>query len=144
MSVNTVTLLGTLTAGPQGVCEGGFPAGVLQLPFGLAGSCPGAGTKPSAKRFWSTIGINTPSPAFITLDGVGAGQSVTRANLLYLRTIIPMKIRLTMADPAGGPDIVSILTPQGLVIVEFQDSGYLKLLEAQGVGSIELLVSGNE
>lgn len=144
MSVNSVTLLGTLTAGPQGACEGGFPSGVLQLQFGLAGSCPGAGTKPAARKFWTNTNVNTPSPAFITLDGIGTGQSVTKANTLYLRTTAQLKLRATFADPAGGPDIVAIIPNQGLWIAEFPDLGYLKLLEAQGVGGIEYAAFGNE
>lgn len=144
MSVNTVTLLGTLTAGPQGSCEGGFPAGLLQVNFGLSGSCPGAGTKPMAKKIWTSTDVNSPSPAYAALDGVGTGESVTQGNTIYLRTTSQMKIRATFADPAGGPDIVSIIPHQGLWIQEFPNNGYLKLLEAQGVGGVEYFVSGNQ
>lgn len=143
MSVNSVTLLGTLTAGPHGVCEGGFPSGLLQVSFGLFGSCPGAGTKPAAKKFWTNTDVNSPS-VFVALDGVGAGQSVTKANTLYLRTTAQMKVRFTLADPSGGPDIVSILPLQGLHISEYPSLGYLKLMEAMGVGGVEYFVSGNE
>ena len=143
MSVDSVTLLGTLTAGPQGVCEGGFPSGILQLAFGLAGSCPGAGTKPALRKFWSFVNVNSPSPAFVTLDGVGTGQSVTQANTLYLRTTTQMLMRFTFANPAGGPDIVSQVPVQGLHIAEYPLNGYLKLVEAQGIGGIEFFASGN-
>jgi len=142
MSVDSVTLLGNLTAGPQGVCEGGFPSGVLQVAFGLAGSCPGAGTKPAGKKFWSSFSVNSPV-AFVALDGVGSGQSVTQANTLYLRTTAQMLVRMTFADPAGGPDIVSVVTVKGILILEPSDAGYLKLLEAQGAGTIEYFASGN-
>lgn len=143
MSNNSVTLLGTLSAGPQGSCEGGFPAGLLQLQFGLSGSCPGAGTKPAIKKFWTNTDISS-AVAFVPLDGVGTGESVTKGNTLYLRTNSPFLIRFTFADPAGGADIVSVLPIQGLHISEYQLPGYLKLLEAKGVGGIEYFVSGNE
>jgi hypothetical protein len=116
---------------------------LLQVSFGLAGSCPGAGTKPALKKFWSNVDVNSPAPAFQALDGVGAGQSVTQGNTLYLRTTAPMTMRFTFADPMGGPDIVSLVPVQGLLIWEGSALGYLKLIEAQGVGGIEYFVSGN-
>ena len=142
MSVDSVTLLGNLTAGPQGVCEGGFPSGVLQVGFGFAGSCPGAGTKPAPKKFWSSLTLNNPN-TFTALDGVGAGQSVTQGNSVYIRTTALMIFRLTFADPTGGPDLVSTMPILGLVILEPANAGYLKLLEAKGQGVIEYFVSGN-
>ncbi|HUU43034.1 MAG TPA: hypothetical protein VMX57_04605 [Planctomycetota bacterium] len=142
MSVDSVTLLGNLTAGPQGVCEGGFPSGVLQVAFGLAGSCPGAGTKPALRKFWTSQDVNSPS-SFAGLDGVGVGQSVTQANTLYLRTTTAMLFRLTFADPAAGPDFVSVIPVKGLLILEPSEAGYLKLLEVQGAGKVEYFASGN-
>ena len=143
MSVDSVTLLGTLQVGPQGVCEGGFPSGVLNVQFGLAGSCPGAGTKPASKKFWSSQGVNSPS-SFFTLDGVGTGQSVTKATTLYFRSTAQMILRMTFADPSGGADLVSTVPVQGLLIQEPSVSGYLKLLEVQGQGTVEYFASGNE
>jgi len=143
MSADSVTLLGNLTAGPQGVCEGGFPSGVLQVAFGLAGSCPGAGTKPAGKKFWTSQEINSPS-TYTTLDGIGTGQSVTQVNTFYLRTTVQFLFRLTFADPAGGPDIVSIVPVAGLFILEPSSAGYLKQLEAQGQGKVEYFASGNQ
>ncbi len=144
MSSNTVTLAGTITVGPQGICEGGFPAGLLQLPFGLGsglGSC--GGSKPAARKFWSHSEVASQN-AYVALDGVGTGESVTRANTLYLRTTAAVLLRLTLADPAGGPDIVSVVPMQGLWIQEFGNQGYLKLLEVQGTAGIEYFVSGDQ
>jgi hypothetical protein len=137
---DAVTLLGNLTAGPQSVCEGGFPSGLLQINFGLAGSCPGAGTKAAAKKFYSSVNVNAAS--FTTLEGVGT--NVQQANVLYLRTTSLLKFRLTYADPAGGADIVSIVPVLGLLIQEPPDSGYLKLLEVLGSGNVEYFASGNQ
>lgn len=142
MSTDAVTLLGNLTAGPQGVCEGGFPSGVLQVAFGLAGSCPGAGTKPALKKFWTSQEVNSPS-AFATLDGIGSGQSVTQANTFYFRSTVGVLLRLTFADPGGGPDIVSTVPVKGLLVLEPSEAGYLKLLEAKGQGKVEYFASGN-
>lgn len=139
---DSVTLLGTLMAGPQGVCEGGFPSGLLQVQFGLAGSCPGAGTKPASKKTWSSQDINSPS-AYVAIDGVGTGESVTQANTVYIRTVVPMQIRATFANPEGGADIVSIVPVLGLFILEPSAAGYVKLLEAKGQGKVEVFASGN-
>lgn len=143
MSCDTVSLLGTLSAGAQGVGESGFPSGVLQVAFGLAGSTPDDGSKPSPQKFWAAPTINSPA-AYVTLGGVGTGQSVTQANLLYLRTIAAMNFRLTFLDPAGGADIVAIIPAVlGLLILEPSVTGYLKLLEVKGVGKVEYFASGN-
>jgi len=139
---DSVTLLGNLTAGPQSVCEGGFPSGVLQVNFGLAGSCPGAGTKPAPKKFWASQAVNSPG-AFVALAGVGTAETVTQANVLYARTTTAMKLRLTFLDPAGGADIVSIVNVEGLMILEPPATGYIKLLEVMGAGTIEYFASGN-
>lgn len=139
---DSVTLIGNLTAGPQGVCEGGFPSGLLQVSFGLAGSCPGAGTKSAAKKTWSSQAIDSAA-VYVALDGVGTGESVTQANTLYLRTTVQMQFRLTFANPEGGADIVSIVPVKGLFIVEPSPSGYIKLLEVKGQGEVELFASGN-
>lgn len=139
---DSVTLLGNLTAGPQSVCEGGFPSGLLQVNFGLAGSCPGAGTKPAPKKFWASQTVNSTG-VFVALAGVGTGETVTQANVLYVRTTVLLKLRLTFADPAGGADIVSIVPVEGLLILEPSATGYLKLLEVLGAGTVEYFASGN-
>lgn len=140
----SITLLGTLTMGPQGSCEGGFPGGLLQMQFGLGGSCPGAGSKPINARFYSVAQVNSPTPAFQMIDGVGTGEAVTQGTVLYLRTTVPLVLRLTQADPVGGPDLVSVVPVHGLLIMELPSNGYLKLIEAQGLGQIEYVVAGNQ
>lgn len=142
MSNDAVTLLGNLTSGPQGICEGGFPSGIFQVQFGLAGSCPGAGTKPALVSAYGTPNINSPS-SYVTLPGVGSSSTVTQANTLYMRTTVPFLVRLTFATPGGGSDTVSVVPVLGLLILEPRSDGYLKLIEAQGIGSIEYYASGN-
>jgi hypothetical protein len=94
-------------------------------------------------RFYSSTNINSAN-AFVELDGVGSTDPVTQGNFLFLRTVVPMVMRLTMADPAGGPDLVSQVPVHGLLITEFSAAGYLKLLEIKGVGGVEWFISGNQ
>ena len=136
---NSVVVSGSLIIGPQGAGDCGFPSGVTNVTFTTTPP-----QKPAPVSASHAKSVNSPSPAFATLDGLGSSASVTQANFLYLRCTAPMKLRLTLADMAGGPDIVSIVEVQGLLIQEFPTNGYLKLLEAQGVGTVEYVVSGNQ
>lgn len=136
---NSAVLSGSLVIGPQGAGDCGFPSGVVNITFTTFPP-----QKPAAVSAQHAKMVNTAAPGFATLDGIGPAASVTQALLLYLRTTAPFKLRLTMADMAGGPDIVSIVEVQGLLIQEFPTGGYLKLLEAQGVGTIEYAVAGNQ
>ena len=136
-----VSFGGNLVIGQVGVCEGaGFPAAVFSIPVQLGGGAGCAGSKPASVKTYGTSQVNSPV-AFVTLPGVGAGQPVTKGNFLYLRTAVKMDIRLTMV---GTPDTVSVLNVQGILVMEFPDANTLKLLEAQGVGTIEYAVTGNE
>jgi hypothetical protein len=114
-----------------------FPGSTCNVPFS---SYPQQ--KPAAVSITHAKSVNSPS-AFVALDGIGTGESVTQGNFLYARSTSPMKYRLTMADYAGGPDIVSIVEAHGTFILEFPTAGYLKLLEAMGVGTIEYIATGN-
>lgn len=142
-----VTLQGALSAGPQEVCDGSYPAtGTLSIAFGIGQgafgtTCAGGASKPAAKRTWNALDVNSPG-AYVVLEGIGAG-GVAQANLLWLRSASALLVRLTFANPAGGADIVSVIPVQGLAIVEPSATGYLKTLEVQGTGRLEYFASGN-
>lgn len=136
--MDSLVLTGSIVLGPVGAGDCSFPGGTVNIPFS---SYPQQ--KPATVSIRHAKSINSPAPAFVALDGVGTGESVTQANFLYLRTTGLMKYRITQADFNGGPDIVSIVETQGLLINEFPTAGYVKLLEAQGVGTIEYIASGN-
>lgn len=129
-----VVLSASIVAGPQGGgC--GYPSTISNIAFGTTPPELPAGVIVShAKQ------VNSPA-AFVTLDGIGSGATVTQGNFLYVKTNAAMQLRLTFAD--AGPDIVSILQVAGPLVFQIPASGYLKLLEAKGVGAIEYLVSGN-
>lgn len=87
------------------------------------------------------VRLVTSPAAYVPLDGVGTGETVTQGTLLYLRTQLgnPMMLRLTFAD---APDLVSEVPVKGLLVVEMDEVHYLKLLEAKGSGTVEYYVSG--
>lgn len=132
-----IVIDGTLSVGPQSASDNAFPSMTVGEPLSLtpqqklSNACSG------------TVVRNLISPsAYLALSGVGATDAVTKGDTLYFRTNAPILVRLTMADPAGGSDIVSILPVFGLVITEFQPTGYLKLLEAKGSATLTYLISG--
>jgi len=136
--VDSLVLTGSIVLGPVGAGDCSFPGSTTNVPFS---SFPQQ--KPAGVSIRHAKAINSPS-VFVALDGVGPTGSVTQANFVYMRSTSPMKYRLTQADFNGGPDIVSIVETQGLLINEFPTSGYVKLLEAQGVGTVEYIASGNQ
>lgn len=135
--MDSLVLTGSIVLGPAGAGECSFPGGTINIPFSSSPQ-----QKPAGVSIRHAKTINSPS-AFVALDGVGTGESVTQANFLYLRSTGLMKYRITQADFNGGPDIVSIIETQGLFINEFPLAGYVKLLEAQGGGTIEYVATGN-
>ncbi len=132
-----VVLDGTLSVGPQQATDQQFPSMSVGEPLALtpaqklSNACTGAVIRQ----------LNSPS-AYSTLQGVGPTDTVQKGDTLYLRSNAPILLRLTMADPGGGSDVVSVLSTYGLVLMEFQPTGYLKVLEAKGVGTLTYLISG--
>jgi hypothetical protein len=128
------SLAAQLIAGPTGASDSNFPSAVDNMPFGL---------NPNPKQFTVDTGpqrpnINSPSPTFVALSGIGAGQSVTQAQTLYFRSLIPMQIRLTFQGDATP----KVLYVQGAVLLEFDISHPLVLLEASGSGQVEYWAAG--
>lgn len=133
---NVATLSASLIAGPQSVGDCSFPAGTFNVSFATSPNpLPAAVSAAHAKA------INSPN-AYVTLDGVGTNQSVTQGVFLYLRSASPMKVRLTIQDTPA--DQLSVVYVQGPMLIELPSTNYLKLLEAQGVGSLEYYVCGNQ
>jgi hypothetical protein len=131
-----INLSGSLIAGPLGSSDCGFPATVDNIPIT---------TSPTQKAVAESIrlarSLNSPSPTFVTLEGVGPTSTIVKGVFLYLRAQTKINIRVsTKAD--SGPDVVSVIPVQGTVIMEFPDANYLTLLEASGVSQIEYLVGG--
>lgn len=127
-----VTLKGTLASGPQTASDTTIPSGVTLVDFSASKSNP---TQAS--------GIVSPADgaAFHALGGIDATIGpVKQGVMLYLRTSAPMEIRLTQYNALG--DTVQIVKVQGLCIIEFDPTQYLKLVEVKGVGNVEYLALG--
>ena len=134
--MNVVTINGTLIAGPPQSSDSAFPAGVTNIVFG---------TTPTQKQAPVQTGaqvrqVNSPL-AYVALDGVGVGETLTEGNTFYMRIQSPMKLRLTFKETPT--DVVSVLYPQGLAVVEIDPQHPLILAEVMGIGTIEYFISGN-
>lgn len=132
-----VNVTGVVEGGPDSAAAGVFPSARFTAPLALRDT--------SGKSFDAATGvltrtINSPS-AFVPLDGVGPNATVTQGNFLYLKSDGQLDIRITHDDGSGGQTVV-IVPVHGVFIQEFPTTKSLELLEAQGSGKIEYLVTG--
>ena len=81
---------------------------------------------------------------FAALSGVGTGQTVTKADTLYLRSNGPLLLQLTCLDGTGTntPDTPIVVPCAGLFLAEFSSGRELVAIEAKGSAQIEYLASG--
>lgn len=130
-----VQLQGALIGGPP---SGGevFPAAIFNVPLKL---------RTDPKGFGAATGVlqrTVTSPTvYVTLTGVGSGDTVTQGNTLYLKSAGPLDVRVTCDDGVGG-DVVSEFQIDGMTFTEYSDLRYLKKLEVKGSAQIEYFVSG--
>lgn len=134
-----LTIQGTITAGPPTVGVG-FPQMLANVQLA---------STPSPKSFSRGSGViqsqvQTVSPAFEPLQGVGPTDRVRRGDTLYFRCDAQLLLRLSQTDPLNpnDPPLQRLLYVQGLCIVEFPPASPLVLLEAQGAATIEYLITG--
>ena len=131
-----ITLSGALLGGPPAGGET-FPGTTFSAPLAL---------RTTPKGFNSATGVlqrqvSTAVGVYVTLGGVGAADCVTKGNTLYFKTNATVLLRLTTDDGIGG-SVVAVLPVNGFCLLQFDDSKYLKLVEASGSALIEYLVSG--
>ena len=132
-----VRLDGTLQAGPPNGVAPTQDRSILTTALALKG---GAGSKP----FQVATGIlelNIINSSYQALPGVGAAPAVTHADTLYFFSNSPILLQLTTDDGAGG-NVLSVLPVDGLLILEFNASRFLKLVEVLGQAQIEYFASG--
>jgi hypothetical protein len=130
-------LTGSVSGGPESSSGATFPAATFAAVLALRES--------SGKSFGCGTGVvrrtvNSPA-AYLTLDGVGETATVTQGDFLYFKSDGLMLLRLTQDDGAGSTT-VQVVPVHGLVVLEFPSSRALELLEVQGTGQIEYLVTG--
>ena len=134
-----VSVVGTVLGGPVQV-GAGFPQAIFTTQLA---------TSPNPKPYSAATGVlqrrvNVASPSFGALSGVGAGDTVEKGDLLYLRSDSQLLLRLSQVDPLNpsGTPLVRQLYVSGLVLIEFPASSQLVLLEAQGSATIEYAITG--
>jgi hypothetical protein len=126
----------TLMAGPSTSNDGSvFPSGNTIIPLDLI---------PVQKPYVVSTGRQLPtvqsSGGFTALSGVGAGQSVTQAHTVYVRTQSPFMFRVTYL----GDAVPKVRYTSGLWIEEVDPTHPVTLLEVQGTGQVEYLCVGNQ
>lgn len=130
---NTLSLEGNIVLGPQNVCEGGGPQGVLNMPFSIgACACVPAACSASYQKT-----INAPS-VYVTLPGIGPTDSMANCKFLFVRTNASLRLRLTQTG-----NTVQTLDVNGLCILQFPSDKALVLLEALGAATIEYVAVGD-
>lgn len=131
-----LNLSGALIGGPPSGGET-FPGATFSVPLRL---------RTDPKGFNSATGvlqrqIATAPGVYVTFGEVGTGASVPKANTLYMKSNGPVLVRLTTDDGLGG-SVVAIVPLNGAMLVEFDDTKFLKLLEASGSALVEYFASG--
>lgn len=130
-----VRLDGAFVVGPPSVSGGSFPSAQIITQLAMRDG--------SVKLFDAASGvvqqqIDVDAPSYVTLS---AASVVARGDLLYLRSDSAIVLRITRDDGVGG-DVVILVPVHGLLILEFQETLFMKLLEAQGSALIEYFVAG--
>ena len=134
-------LSGSIIAGPAEGVSNGFASMTLndQLSFQPSGD---QGIAFQVATGVLTCNVNTASPSWRTLAGVGSTDIVTQGNLLYVKSSGNLWLRLTFKDTT---DVVSAFPINGgPLIMPFDVAHYLKLLEVQGSGQLLYFVCGNQ
>ncbi len=130
---------GQLSAGPASQSAGVFPASSVNCPVSL---------KTNPTSFGACTGVIERSlssaSSYTTLDGVGAGKTVTRGTFIYFKCDSKLSLRLTYGDEGDytTTPIVPVVVVQGLFVMEFASGAELVLLEAEGSSKLEYWVSG--
>lgn len=124
--MGVLTIDGTLTGKPDSGATGTFPSGYSTVPFTLFGT---------QKTYAASTGVNQASiainAAYAALPDIGSSTKVTHADTLYVRTNKLVNVRVTSDDGIGG-SVVAVLPVKGLLVLEFDSTKYLKLVEIQG------------
>lgn len=128
-----VKIEGALTAGPASA-NSGFPSAIMNLALRLRDGLQKSYDNASGVL---SQAVNSPSPAWLVL----AVPSVPRGTFLYIQSDNAVLLRLTNDDTLGGNVVVTVPL-HGLMIWEFPDDRFLKLLEVQGSATFEYFVSG--
>lgn len=131
----TITLQGATLVGGPGVGSDGsvFPSGFSDIKLDL---------NPAQKSYQVTSGrqlanINAPvTPQ--ALSGIGAGQSVTQATTLYMRSISPFLVAVTYTGVAGAQSFPLL----GLLILEVNPANPITGVTVVGAGQLEYLAVG--
>lgn len=125
----TIQLVGELLATPG--CSGSFPAGITTITLGV-NPCTGKPYTNATGDMQVTVNAST----YETLQGIGTG-GVAAANVLYMRSVSPMQVRLTLAD-ASQP----VLFPSGTLLFEAQAGKEVTKVEVIGSGNLEYFAAG--
>jgi hypothetical protein len=133
-----INLSGSMIGGPP---AGGdtFPGSTFSVPLLLRSNPKGfnVATGVLQRQISTAVGV------YATLSGVGATDTVTKCDTLYLKSNSGLLVRLT-SDDGTGVSVVAVIPVSGVALLEFDSSKYLKLIEVSGSGLIEYFASGQQ
>lgn len=132
---NAASLSAQLVAGPQSGTDTNFPGAVTNIPFNFNPPVKSYNVDTGAKY----ANINSPA-AFVALVDLGPTGAVTQGLTLYVRTVVPMQLRITYQ----GDVTKYVRYIAGAVIEEVDPTHPIVLLEVQGSGQIEWWAAGNQ
>lgn len=129
-----LTIAAQLVAAPAASTDQNFPSGTTTIPFA---------TTPNPKTYNVDSGrnnaqINSPA-SYVALGPLGPSGQITQAHTLYIRTSVPMLLRLTF-----GATVLAGIPIQGTFFMEFSPSTPLTLCEIEGSGAVEYYIAGNQ
>lgn len=129
-----ISVTGAIIAGQLGSQECAFPNAITNIVLQVPQiSAPAS--------FYSQKQVAAAS--FATLDGIGTGKAVTKAQFLYLRTNGPVQLRITQ-QPDSGPDVPAVEWVNGTLLKQVPANNYIKLVEILGTATVEYFAAGNE
>jgi len=134
-----LSLSGSLIAGPP--CSGTdqFPSSVTTLALALQYTPKGFGVATGILQ--RNIAVSNES--WVTLSGVGATDTVTKCDTIYIRSNGPLTMELTTDDGTGtNTNVVSLIPLNGLALLEFNENKWLKLVRLSGTATIEYFACG--
>ena len=132
-----LVLSGSLIAGPPCSRECEFPSGITTLSLGFRYQPKGYSVATGILQQNISIG----SGSWVTLSTIGSGSTVTKCDTFYIRSNGPLSMELTTDDGSGG-SVVAVLPLNGLSLLEFDESKFLKLVRLSGTATIEYFACG--
>jgi len=130
---------GTLVSGPPSATDNNFPSGTESITIHTA-TYPKSWSKCTGAQQRS-VSVTIGGATWVTLSGIGATDTVTKADFFYMRCDSMLLVEVTQATPSGTP-LVATRYLQGPMMLQ-SPSGYeITLVRVQGSATLEYHAEG--